>query len=64
MKNLLYATDFSENSIPAFHFAAMLSERLKAKLHVLHVYDMKATFISTVSLTYGKREEIMYKEQL
>ncbi|MBT8280018.1 MAG: universal stress protein, partial [Muriicola sp.] len=46
MKNLLYATDFSENSIPAFHFAAMLSERLKAKLHVLHVYDMKATFIS------------------
>lgn len=64
MKNLLYATDFSENSIPAFHFATMLSERLKAKLHVLHVYDMKATFISTVSLTYGKREEIMYKEQL
>ncbi|MEZ2415582.1 universal stress protein [Muriicola sp. E247] len=64
MKNLLYATDFSENSVPAFHFAMMLSERLKAKLHVLHVYDMKATFISTVSLTYGKREEVMYKEQL
>ncbi|QBA64525.1 universal stress protein [Muriicola soli] len=63
MKTFLYATDLSENSISAFHFAVMLSEQLKAKLHVLHVFDMKATFISTVSLTYAKREEIMYKEQ-
>jgi nucleotide-binding universal stress UspA family protein len=63
MKTLLYATDFSDNSIPAFHFAAMVRERLDAQLYVLHVFDMKATFISTVSLTYAKREEIMFKEQ-
>ncbi len=63
MKTLLYATDFSDNSIPAFHFAAMIREQLDATLYVLHVFDMKATFISTVSLAYAKREEIMFKEQ-
>ncbi len=63
MKTLLYATDFSENSIPAFHYAQMLSESLNARLYVLHVFDMKATFISTVSLTYAKREEIVLREQ-
>ncbi len=63
MRTLLYATDFSDNSIPAFHYAQLLSEQLNAKLFVLHVFDMKATFISTVSLTYAKREEIMLKEQ-
>jgi nucleotide-binding universal stress UspA family protein len=63
MKTLLYATDFSDNSIPAFHFAAMIREKLDATLYVLHVFDMKATFISTVSLAYAKREEIMFKEQ-
>ncbi|GGD58348.1 universal stress protein [Muriicola marianensis] len=64
MRTLLYATDFSENSIPAFRYAQLLSKQLKAKLFVLHVFDMKATFISTVSLTYAKREEIMLKEQV
>ncbi len=63
MKTLLYATDYSENSLPAFHYAQMLSESLKARLYVLHVFDMKATFISTVSLTYAKREEIVLREQ-
>ena len=63
MKTLLYATDFSDNSIPAFNYARMLNERLKSRLYVLHVFDMKATFISTVSLTYAKREEIMLREQ-
>lgn len=63
MKTLLYATDFSENSIPAFHYALMLNRQLKSKLFVLHVYDMKATFISTMSLTYAKREEVVLREQ-
>lgn len=63
MKTLLYATDFSDNSVPAFQYALILREQLKAKLYVLHVFDMKATFISTVSLAYAKREEVMLKEQ-
>ncbi len=63
MKTLLYATDFSDNSVPAFRYALMLKDQLKAKLYVLHVFDMKATFISTVSLTYAKREEVMLREQ-
>jgi nucleotide-binding universal stress UspA family protein len=63
MKTLLYATDYSDNSIPAFHYAQMLSESLQARLYVLHVFDMKATFISTVSLTYARREEVVLREQ-
>ncbi|NNJ88031.1 MAG: universal stress protein [Eudoraea sp.] len=62
MKTLLYATDFSDNSISALKFAAMLSQKFKAKLFMLHVFDMKPTFMSTVSISYSRLEETAFKE--
>ncbi len=37
IKTILYATDFSESSIPACDHALLLSELTGAKLHILHV---------------------------
>lgn len=62
MKTLLYATDFSDNSIGALKFAEMLRQRFNAKLFVLHVFDMKPTFMSTVSISYSRLEEAALKE--
>jgi nucleotide-binding universal stress UspA family protein len=61
MKTLLYATDFTDNSIGALKFAEMLSHQFSAKLHMLHVFDMKPTFISTVSIAYSRMEEEAFK---
>lgn len=62
MKTLLYATDFSENSIAALKFAEMLRHQFNAKLYMLHVFDMKPTFMSTVSISYSRLEESALKE--
>ncbi len=62
MKTLLYATDFSDNSIAALKFAEMLRNRFNAKLYMLHVFDMKPTFMSTVSISYSRLEEAALKE--
>jgi nucleotide-binding universal stress UspA family protein len=62
MKTLLYATDFSENSIAALKFAEMLHQRFNAKLFMLHVFDMKPTFMSTVSISYSRLEEAALSE--
>ena len=62
MKSILYATDYSENSIPAFKFAWKLSQKLNAPLYVMHVFDISATFISTVSIAYARMEEAAFKK--
>jgi len=62
MKTILYATDFSENSIGALKFSEMLRQRFKAKLYVLHVFEMKPTFMSTVSISYTRLEEWTLKD--
>ncbi|WP_297765534.1 universal stress protein [uncultured Muriicola sp.] len=62
MKTLLYATDFSDNSIAALKFAEMLRHPFNAKLYMLHVFDMKPTFMSTVSISYSRLEEAALKE--
>ncbi len=62
MKTLLYATDFSDNSIAALKFAKMLRQQFNAKLYMLHIFDMKPTFMSTVSISYSRLEESALKE--
>ncbi|MBT8210153.1 MAG: universal stress protein [Eudoraea sp.] len=62
MKSLLYATDYSENSIPAFKLAWKLSQKLNIPLYVLHVFDITASFISTVSIAYVRMEEASFKK--
>ena len=39
IKRILYATDFSDLSAYALHYAAYLAERCGAELHCLHVVD-------------------------
>ena len=40
MKTILYATDYSENSIAALKYAYAMSLKIKAKLWVVHVFDL------------------------
>ena len=45
MKTLLYATDFSKNSITALQYAYKLSTQLNAQLNVIHVFQYPASLI-------------------
>lgn len=49
MKTILYATDYSENSELALKYAYNLSDKMKAKLLVIHVFDYP-TFLDDFSL--------------
>ncbi len=40
MKTILYATDYSENSVAALKYAYALCRRLKTRLVLTHVYDV------------------------
>jgi nucleotide-binding universal stress UspA family protein len=39
MKTILYTTDYSDQSIPAFRYAQGISAKMNAKLIVIHVFD-------------------------
>ena len=56
MKTLLFATDYSDNSVAALQFAYALSHELNAKLVALHVFELPMTLASTVSYTYSRKE--------
>jgi nucleotide-binding universal stress UspA family protein len=62
MKTILVATDISENSASALKYANMLRLRLSAQLFIVHVFDMKPTFMSTVSIAYTRLEEAAFEE--
>ncbi|MEB8344835.1 universal stress protein [Flavobacteriaceae bacterium KMM 6898] len=61
MQTILYATDYSLNSVAALHYAHTLCFRLKAKLLVLHVFDVPMTLATKVSLSYLKKEKQLYE---
>ncbi len=56
MDTILYATDYSQNSVAALHFAYALSKELNAELMALHVFDLPLTLASTISYTYSRKE--------
>ena len=56
MKTILYATDYSENSVSALHFAHALSKALNTKLVALHVFDVPVSIASPTSITYSRKE--------
>ena len=60
MKTILCATDYSDNSISALKLADVFCKKLGADLHIIHVFDISATFISTVSLAYARLEETAF----
>jgi len=40
MKTILYATDYSDNSIAALKYSHALSEKIKAQLVIIHIYHI------------------------
>lgn len=62
MDALLFATDYSDNSIAALKWANRLRKEFNSKLYVVHIFDISATFISTVSIAYARMEEAAYRE--
>ncbi len=62
MKIILYATDYSDNSIAALQFAHSLNKTFNGKLFVLHVFDLSVTIASTVSISYSRKEAKAFKE--
>ena len=62
MKSLLYATDYSENSIAALRLANSLRKKFNCKLYVVHIFDISATFISTVSIAYARMQEAAFRD--
>lgn len=62
MKPLVYATDCSQNSVAALKMADALSRKLKAKLIVLHVFDVNAALLTSLSITYAKWEKEAVEE--
>ena len=63
MKTLLCATDFSDNSVAALKMANKLRKTLDAQLTVVHVFDLSATLVSTVSIAYARREEAAFRDR-
>ncbi|NKI25784.1 universal stress protein [Arenibacter sp. 6A1] len=62
MKTILYATDYSQNSVTALHFAEALAKKSNAQMVMLHVFDMPLSLASTVSISYIKKEQRLYTE--
>lgn len=62
MKTILYATDYSKNSVAALEFAHHLAIKLNSKLTVLHVFDVPISLASPVSISYMKKEKRLFVE--
>lgn len=60
---VLYATDFSKNSVSALRYAQFISEKIDGQLFVLHVFDNPISLASTVSISYSKKEMKVSAEQ-
>lgn len=61
MKTILYATDYSQNSVAGLLYAHNLCLKLKAKLLVLHVFDEPMSLATKVSLAYLKKEQELFE---
>ncbi len=60
--NILYATDYSDNSVNALRYTQFLGERINGKQYVLHVFDNPITLASTVSISYTRKEKKVIEE--
>ncbi len=52
MKNILFANDFTENSEIALKYAIQLCKKTKAKLYVIHVFDISALLANPTEIPY------------
>lgn len=62
MKTILYATDYSQNSVSALQFAYQFAEKFSAQLIVMHVFDIPIALASPVSITYMNKEKRQFVE--
>lgn len=62
MKTILYATDYSENSVSALQLAHSFALKFDAKLIIMHVFDIPISLASPVSITYLKKEKRLFVE--
>jgi nucleotide-binding universal stress UspA family protein len=62
MKTILYATDYSQNSIAALRLANVMAKKFEAKLIIMHVFDVPISLASPVSMTYLKKEKRLFVE--
>lgn len=62
MKTILYATDYSRNSVAALRLAHLLSEKFGSKLIVMHIFDIPISLASPVSLSYLNKEKRLFVE--
>ncbi len=62
MKTILYATDYSQNSVAALLLANTLVAKFGAKLIVMHVFDIPISLASSVSISYMKKEKRQFVE--
>lgn len=60
MKTILYATDYSQNSVTALHFAHSIGGKLKAQLIVMHVFDIPISLVSPASISYIRKRKKLF----
>ncbi len=60
MKTILVPLDYSENSLNALEYAAHLADDLKAKIVLLHIFELpvSSTEMPVITVTPGELEEI------
>ena len=62
MKTILYATDYSEQSVTALKYAHSLALKFGAELIVLHVFNVPLSLASPVSIAFMKKEKKLLVE--
>ncbi|MFX0558640.1 universal stress protein [Maribacter sp. CXY002] len=59
MKTILYATDYSKESIAALKYAHTIAKLFASRLVVLHVFDIGFSLASPISMSYLNKEKKM-----
>lgn len=62
MKTILYATDYSNNSVAALRMAHLLAKKFISKLIVMHIFDVPISVASPLSMSYMKKEKRLFVE--
>lgn len=64
IKKILYATDLSDNAKHAFNYAAILANKLDAKITIIHVIDEISTHSSSILVDLlGKEKWLAMKKE-
>ncbi|MCW5517140.1 universal stress protein [Muriicola sp. Z0-33] len=64
MKTILYATDYSKNSVSALKLSYLLAKKFDAMLLLLHVFDTPPSLASSVSISHSKKKKELFIENL